>query len=93
MEHLLKDLPGRLNSTIDKIEKGELKLQMEHGGLDDLIHRLSISLIVAALLVGSSIAILADKGPRIWDISAIGFVGFLLSAFLGGYLILRYIRR
>ena len=92
IEHLLKDLPDRLNSTLDKVEKGELELNMNHTGLDDLKNQLSISIIVAALLVGSSIAILADKGPKLWDISAIGFAGFVFSAVLGAYLIIKYIR-
>lgn len=65
---------------------------MKHTGLDDLKNQLSISLIVSALLVGSSIAILADKGPKVWDISAIGFIGFLFSAIFGGYLVIKYIR-
>ncbi|SDA37618.1 ABC1 kinase family protein [Methanobrevibacter millerae] len=92
IEHLLKDLPDRLNSTLDKVEKGEIELTMNHTGLDDLKNQLSISLIVSALLVGSSIAIMADKGPKVWDISAIGFLGFLFSAILGIYLIIKYIR-
>lgn len=93
IEHLLKDLPDRLNSTLDKVEKGELELNMNHTGLDDLKDQLSIALIVSALLVGSSIAILADKGPKVWDISAIGFFGFLFSAILGAYLVIKYIRK
>lgn len=92
IEHLLKDLPDRLNSTLDKVEKGDLELNMNHSGLDDLKDQLSIALIVSALLVGSSIAILADKGPKVWDISAIGFFGFVFSAILGAYLIIHYIR-
>lgn len=92
IEHLLKDLPDRLNSTLDKVEKGDLELNMNHSGLDDLKDQLSIDLIVSALLVGSSIAILADKGPKVWDISAIGFFGFVFSAILGAYLIIHYIR-
>ncbi|WP_298501209.1 AarF/UbiB family protein [uncultured Methanobrevibacter sp.] len=92
IEHLLKDLPDRLNSTLDKVEKGEIELNMNHTGLDDLKNQLSISLIVAALLVGSSIAILADKGPKVWDISAIGFIGFVLSAVMGVYLIFKYLK-
>jgi ubiquinone biosynthesis protein len=92
IEHLLKDLPDRLNSTLDKVERGELELNMNHTGLDDLKDQLSIALIVSALLVGSSIAILADKGPKIWDISAIGFFGFVFSAVLGAYLIIHYMR-
>ena len=93
IEHLLKDLPDRLNNTLDKVEKGELELNMNHTGLDDLKNQLSISIIIAALLIGSSIAILADKGPKIGDISAIGFIGFLFSAILGGYLVIKYIRQ
>ncbi len=92
IEHLLKDLPDRLNSTLDKVERGELEINMNHSGLDELKDQLSISLIVSALLVGSSIAILADKGPRVWDISAIGFFGFLISAILGIYIIIKFIR-
>ena len=92
IEHLLKDLPDRINSTLDKVEKGELELNMNHTGLDDLKNQLSISLIVAAFLVGSSIAILADKGPKIWDISAIGFIGFLFSAIFGAFLVIKYVR-
>lgn len=92
IEHLLKDLPDRLNSTLDQLEKGQLELNMNHTGLDELKDQLSISLIVSALLVGSSIAILADKGPRVWDISAIGFFGFLISAILGIYIIIKFIR-
>ncbi len=65
---------------------------MNHTGLDDLKNQLSISLIVAAFLVGSSIAILADKGPKIWDISAIGFIGFLFSAIFGAFLVIKYVR-
>ncbi len=93
IEHLLKDLPDRLNRTLDKVEKGELELNMNHTGLDDLKDQLSISLIISALLVGSSIAILADKGPKVWDISAIGFFGFLISAVLGIYIIFKFIRK
>ena len=66
---------------------------MNHSGLDDLKDQLSISLIISALLIGSSIAILADKGPRVWDISAIGFFGFLISAILGIYVIYKFLRK
>ena len=92
IEHLLKDLPDRVNSTLTKIEDGEVEINLNHDGLDDLKNQLSIALIVAALLVGSSITILADNGLKIFDISAIGFAGLLFSAVLGAYLIIKYIR-
>ena len=93
IEHLLKDLPDRLNSTLNKLENGDIELNMNHTGLDELKDQLSISLIVSALLIGSSIAILADKGPRVWDISAIGFFGFIISAILGIYIIYKFLRK
>jgi ubiquinone biosynthesis protein len=92
IEHLLKDLPDRLNSTLNQVEKGDLELKIRLTGLDYLIKQLSISLVISALLVGSAIAILADKGPKMWDISILGFLGFVFSAVLGAYLVISYIR-
>jgi ubiquinone biosynthesis protein len=47
-------------------------------------------LILSALIVGSSLAILADKGPQLWGVPAIGLIGFVFSAVLGAYLIIKY---
>jgi ubiquinone biosynthesis protein len=87
IEHLLKDLPDRLNNTLDMVEKGEVEVNLNHEGLDDLKNQLSVSLIISALLIGSALAIVADKGPRMFDISALGFTGFVISAILGLYLV------
>ena len=92
IEHLLNDLPNKINNTIGKVENGELEVGITLLNWADLINHLSISLIISALLVGSSIAILADKGPKLWDISVIGFIGFVFSAVLGGYLVIYHIR-
>lgn len=91
VEHLLKDLPDRVNSTITKIEEGEIEVNLNITGLTELKNQLSAALIIAALIMGSSLSILADKGPKMFDISAIGFFGFILSAVLGLYIILKYI--
>lgn len=91
VEHLLKDLPDRVNSTMTKIEKGEIEVNLNHTGLTELKNQISASLIISALIIGSSLSILADKGPKIFDVSAIGFFGFILSAVLGIYIVLKYI--
>ena len=91
VEHLMKVLPDRINSTLTKIEKGEIKVNLELAGLTELKNQISVSLIISALLIGSSLAILADKGPKMWDISVIGLWGFLISGILGLYVILKYI--
>jgi membrane protein CcdC involved in cytochrome C biogenesis len=59
----------------------------------DLDEVILIPTMRTAIAAGASaIAILADKGPKVWDVSAIGFIGFLFSAILGGYLVIKYIR-
>ncbi|MBQ2612324.1 MAG: AarF/ABC1/UbiB kinase family protein [Methanobrevibacter sp.] len=93
VQHLLKDLPDRINSTLNQIEKGELEINMKHEGLNELKNQMSASLIIAALIIGSSLTILADSGPKIMDISAIGFFGFAFSAILGAYIVIKYVIR
>ena len=91
VEHLMKVLPDRINSTLTKIEKGEIKVNLELKGLTELKNQLSASLIISALIIGSSLAILSNSGPKMWDTSAIGLFGFLLSAVLGFYIVIKYV--
>ena len=93
VEHLLKDLPDRINSTLNKIEKGEIEVNINHTGLDSFKNQLSISLILSALIIGSSLTIVADKGPKMFDTSAIGFIGFVISAILALYVIMGIIHK
>lgn len=79
VEHLMKDLPDRINSTLTKVEKGEIKVNLELAGLTELKNQLSASLIISALIIGSSLAILSNSGPKMWDTSAIGLFGPILS--------------
>lgn len=91
-QHLIKDLPDRINSTLYKIEEGGISVKLQHEGIDRAVNKLSYSLIISSLIIGSSLAILADKGPKILDISIIGFIGFLLSACFGLIVVLRVMR-
>ena len=90
IEHLAKDLPNTINSTLSKIENGNLSVKLNHEGISELANQLSVSLIISALIVGSSLAILADKGPTLFDIPLLGLSGFLFSALLGAYLVIEY---
>ena len=93
IENLLKDLPDRINSTLNKVEKGEIEVNLNHTGLDTFKNQISVSLILSALIIGSSLAILADKGPKIYEISALGFIGFVISAVLGLYVVMGIIKK
>jgi len=90
IEHLAKDLPDTINSTISKLEEGNIEVNIKLQDLSELTNQLSVSLIVSALLIGSSLAILSETGPKLWGMPALGLIGFIFSAVLGVYLVIEY---
>lgn len=93
IQHLTKNLPDRLNSLLYKVEDGELTVKLEIVGLSHVIDEMAFSLIIAALIVGSSFTLMSGIGPSFWGIPIIGIIGFLLSAALGFYVIIRFMER
>ena len=96
---LFKILPSEIRVITAKVKTGEIKIQFEHCGLDNLIaglnrtgNRLSFSLIVAALIIGSSLIAHSDKGPQIHDLSVLGIFGYLIAAFFGLWLVITIFR-
>ena len=90
LEHLAKDLPDTINNTISKIEEGNLEVNIRVLEISEIINQLSISLILSALILGSSLALVSNVGPKIFEIPLLGLGGFLFSAILGGVLIVKY---
>ena len=90
LEHLAKDLPDTVNNTISKLEGGDIEVKIKLEGISKLVNQISVVLIIVALIIGSSLALLANVGPRIFNMPALGLVGFVFSAVLGGYLVIRY---
>jgi len=83
-------IPRQLSKTLKKMEKGVFKLEFQHRGLENLINaldkstnRLSYSLILAAIIIGSSLIMQTDKGPHFMGFPVIGVLGFLISGVLG----------
>jgi ubiquinone biosynthesis protein len=92
-------LPGQVQDLLSKLQLGRLKIEFEHMGLENLQHsldrssnRLSFSLIVAALIVGSSLILASQIGPTWQGISVLGLIGFLLAGLLGVWLIIAILR-
>ena len=92
LEHLAKDLPDTINSTITKIEEGNLEVHLKLDGLSELANQLSVALVIAALIVGSSLALVAKCEPIVFGMPILGITGFVISGFLGIYLVLAYMR-
>jgi len=86
----LRDFPYDLGIVLREVRKGRLKIEFEHLGLepirrtlDSLAKRLSLTMLIAALLMSSSIMVLAKVPPFVGSIPLLGFLGFLLAIILG----------
>ena len=82
--------PKDLNIILSKIKKGTLRIDFEHQGLENLIlhmdkvsNRIAFSLIIAALVIGSSIIMQTDKGPQFLGFPVLGVIGFIVASILG----------
>lgn len=67
-------------------------LQRVGDQLDRAVSRLTVGLVVAALIVGSSIVMTVGGGPRLWGLPAFGLIGFV-GAVAGGLWLLVSIGR
>ncbi|MHB9156207.1 MAG: ABC1 kinase family protein [Endomicrobiales bacterium] len=86
-------LPRDLSVIFNKLKAGTLKVEFEHRGLERLglqidkaSSRIAFSLIIAALLVGSSIIMQADRGPQYLGFPVLGLVCFVVAAIMGIWL-------
>jgi ubiquinone biosynthesis protein len=87
---LLRHLPHDLRELIGRINRNKFKIDLEHRGLQNLItdldrstNRISFSLIIAALVVGSSLVMQTEKGPIFFGFPLISLLGYSIAAFLG----------
>lgn len=93
-----REIPKMLNTIFYKISNDKIKLNMNHEGLSKfrrelnaVTNKLSLSLIISAIIIGSSTIAQAKTGPQILEMSAIGLVGFLLAGIMGIILIVSII--
>jgi ubiquinone biosynthesis protein len=94
-EHLVKNLPRNVNRLVAKVENGEIKVKYSQDLAEDMertSNKLSVAIIIAALLIGSSWIIQINKGPMVWDMPLLGFLGFAASGVLGVSLIIYILR-
>ncbi len=85
----VEDLPGELRPLISQLRRNKLAVNIEHRGLNRLTRtiehasrNISFALIIAAMLVGSSILVLASRNPGMGALTAIGTAGFVAAAVL-----------
>lgn len=92
-------LPSMLNDFFKKANSGKLKIDFQHKGLEEflpqlnvMVNKLVMSIIIAALLVGSALVIQVDRGPFFYGFPVLGVLGFSFAVFLGLWLVFTIIR-
>ncbi len=97
--NLARNLPRDLKEFINRVNRNKFKIDLEHRGLDKFTadfdrsaNRLSISLILAAMIIGSSIIMHADKGPQLYGFPVLAFTGYTVAAIIGLWLVYAIIR-
>ncbi len=97
--NLARNIPRDLKEIVNRINRNKFKIDLEHRGLDKFtadfdrsINRLSTSMILAAMIIGSSIIMQTDKGPKIMDFPVLAFMGYSVAGFVGLWLVYAIIR-
>ncbi|MBK9362379.1 MAG: ubiquinone biosynthesis protein UbiB [Rubrivivax sp.] len=92
-------LPQDLSRALRSVSRGHVQVGIEVAHLkrtgdqiDRAASRLSIALVIAALIIGSSIVMTVGGGPTLFGLPAFGLLGFV-GAVAGGVWLLRAIRR
>lgn len=99
LRRLVNLFPREMSAILKKVRRGELALEFRHRGLDRLINeldrssnRLAFSLIIAALIIGSSMIMRLEVGPFLFGYSVLGIAGFLIAGVLGLWLAIAILR-
>ncbi|MBE9530010.1 MAG: AarF/ABC1/UbiB kinase family protein [Proteobacteria bacterium] len=96
----VENFPKDILSITRLIKQQKLSLNLEYKGLDKMLstydqisNRISFSIIIAALIVGSALIVISKVPPLFYDMSLIGIVGFLAAAIMGIWLLVAILRK
>lgn len=83
---ILTGLPRDLAKFFKELRRGRVRLdidvkRLDHFGqqLDRTTNRLTLGIMTASLVIGSSIVMTIQGGPKIFGMPALGFFGFLIA--------------
>ncbi len=100
MVNAATDMPRLVHTIMERVSEGKASIQLEHKGLDNLqttlkavSERIAFAIVLAALLIGSSLIVLAKVPPYIAeDLSLFGFLGYLFAGVLGFLMLVDFLK-
>jgi len=97
---LLQIFPSDALEIMRLIKTGKLSFHMKIQGLEQLLNtqdqtsnRISFSIIIAALIIGSAMVINSQVPPMLMGVSVIGIGGFVAAAVMGIWLLVAIIKK
>lgn len=90
-KNMLKSLLPLLANSIHKIENGDMSIRFELDSLDRIVSKFSFVVILAALLISSSLVMTVTRGPMLFDMPLIGVIGYIITLILGILGVINYL--
>lgn len=92
-------VPSKIVELADSLLSGRAKVQLEHKNLDKpltslnkMVNRMVFGLVVSSLIIGSSLILNSNIGPKIYGLSIIGVFGFFTAGIMGLWLLISILK-
>lgn len=98
--NVLQELPREMLQLTKLIRQNKMTINMEMRWIDTFLrdldqasNRLSFSIIIAALIIGSAFLLAYSTPPLVYGISLVGMLGFSAAAVLGIWLLIAILKK
>jgi ubiquinone biosynthesis protein len=85
---VMADVPRDVRHLLRDVRRGRIKIDLDLKRLDNFGHqldrasnRITMGILTASLVVGSSIILTVDSGPMLFGLPFFGLIGFLIAFF------------
>ena len=96
----IRQFPKDMLEITRLMKNHKLGIKLEHHGLDTMLsthdrvsNRISFSIIIAALIIGSALILASSIPPLFYGVSLLGIIGFFAAAFMGLWLLISMMRK
>jgi ubiquinone biosynthesis protein len=96
----MRQFPKEMLEIMRLMKNRKLGLKLEHDDLDVMLlthdrvsNRISFSIIIAALIIGSALVLASSIPPLFYGISLLGIIGFIAAAVMGFWLLVSMMRK
>jgi ubiquinone biosynthesis protein len=97
---VMQQIPRDIREISKFIRQRKIPVVVEHRGLEEMLathdqisNRISFSIIIAALIIGSALIVISKTPPYFFGISLIGIIGFLAAAVMGIWLLVAILKK